>query len=86
MAIATLRNLGGSVVMTVPKKLLELVNLGAGSRVDIIVDGDRIVVQPLRKPSYKLKDLLARTKPRDFALKDEDRQWVNSKPVGKEVW
>jgi antitoxin ChpS len=86
MAIATLRNLGGSVVMTVPKKLLELVNLDAGAKVDISVDGDRIVVQPLRKPSYKLKDLLARTKPRDFVLKDEDRQWMNSKPVGKEVW
>ena len=37
MATVTLRNLGGSVVLSVPKKILSLVDLGAGSRVQVSV-------------------------------------------------
>ena len=34
MTSVTLRNLGGSVVLAVPKKILDLVDLDAGSKVD----------------------------------------------------
>jgi antitoxin component of MazEF toxin-antitoxin module len=37
MPTATLRSVGGSIVMAIPKRILELVQLQAGSRVDIDV-------------------------------------------------
>ena len=38
MASATLRNVGSSVVLAVPKKILSLVDLQAGSKVKVSVD------------------------------------------------
>jgi antitoxin ChpS len=86
MATATLRNLGGSVVMTVPKKILDLLDLRAGSKVEMHVEGNKLIVQPATKPKYKLADLLAQCQPEDFTLSDEDRAWLDIKSVGKEVW
>ena len=38
------------------------------------------------KPKYKLADLLAQCQPEDFQLTEDDRAWLNAKPVGKEAW
>jgi antitoxin ChpS len=83
---ATLRTLGGSVVIAVPKRILELIHIGPGSKVEMNVENGRLVVQPLLKPKYKLADLLAQCKPSDFKLTAEDRAWLDARPVGKEVW
>src|ERR1035441_477374 len=57
MATVTLRNLGGSVVMVVPKKILSLVDLKAGSQVRIGVENGRVVIEPRAKPHYTPADL-----------------------------
>lgn len=86
MATATLRNLGGSVVMTVPKKILDLIHLRAGTKVEMSVENGKLIVQPATKPKYTLTDLLAQCKPEDFQLTEDDRAWLDAQPVGKEVW
>jgi len=86
MATATLRNLGGSVVMTVPKKILDLIHLRAGAKVEMSVEDGKLIVQPTTKPKYTLTDLLAQCQPEDFQLTEDDRAWLDAKPVGKEVW
>jgi hypothetical protein len=43
-------------------------------------------VQPVTRPKYALADLLAQCRPEDFQLTEEDRAWLDVKPVGKEVW
>ena len=85
MATAILRKLGGSVVMTVPRKVLALVDLDAGAEVKLSVENGRLVVSPQGRPKYRLADLLrasrAIKRPR---LTAEDRRWLNDAPVGKE--
>ena len=49
MTTVTLRNLGGSVVMAVPKKILSLVDLKAGSQVRIGVENGRVAIKPRNK-------------------------------------
>ncbi len=85
MATVTLRNLGGSVVMAVPKKILKLVNLDAGSRVEVSLEKGRLVIDPKRAPRYTLSELLSRCRPSDLAPKRNDRAWLRSRPVGREV-
>ncbi len=55
----TLRCAGGSLVMTVPKAYIDQNHLHEGSKVDLMVEGDRLTIQVARKPKYDLKTLLA---------------------------
>lgn len=83
MATATLRSVGGSVVMAIPKRLLELVHLQSGSQVDIDVQEGRLIVAPRKKPRYRLAELMAQcdlTQP----LSVEDREWLDAPAVGEE--
>ena len=82
MTNATLRALGGSVALTIPKKLLETVGLGVGDRVSIAIESGCIVVAPTVRPRYRLADLLAQCKGKRFAV---DREWEAARPVGREV-
>jgi antitoxin ChpS len=84
MYTTSLRKVGGSVMLAVPPAVLDLLNLQIGSVVALDVDGERLVVQPSRKPRYKLDDLLTqcRAKPR---ITKEDRQWIDTNSVGREL-
>jgi antitoxin ChpS len=84
MATVTLRNLGGSVVMAVPKKILNLVDLHAGSKVQIRVEKGRLVVEATKKPKYTLAELLSQCRPSDLKPRQRDRSWLDSGPVGRE--
>ncbi len=86
MATVTLRSLGGSVVMVVPKKILGLVDLKAGSQVRIGVGKNgRIVIEPRTKPHYTLAELLAKSPRNALKPSRQDREWLSGGPVGKEV-
>ena len=71
--------------MSVPRKILNLVHLDAGSKVDLSVEKGRLVIAPKKRPSYTLDELLAKCKPGDLAPKKQDRDWLESRPVGKEL-
>ena len=77
MSTATLRTVGGSVVMAIPKRLLELVDLQAGSQVDIDVQQGRLVVTPLRKKRYKLAELLAQCDA-SLPFTPEEQEWLDA--------
>lgn len=85
MATVALRSLGGSVVLAVPKQILSMLHLGAGSQVDVCVENGRLVVEPKVKPRYTLAELLARCTEENMALTAEDQEWLDAKPVGKEA-
>lgn len=87
MSTATLRAVGGSVVMALPKRLLELVHLQAGSKVEIGVEQGRLTITPQKKPRYKLADLMAQCDP-NVPLNAEELEWMNMPEVGleKEGW
>ena len=85
MATVTLRALGGSVVMSVPRQILSMLHLGAGSQVEVSVEAGRLVVEPKVKPRYTLSELLAKCTEENMASTPEDKEWLDSRPVGKEL-
>ena len=76
-----LRKVGGSVMLAVPRAILDLLHLEAGVTVGLAVDGERLVVQPQPKPRYTLDQLLAQCKP-DDSISQEDRAWLDLRPNG----
>ena len=79
-----LRRVGGSVMLAVPPALLDLLNLGSGAKVDIGIEDGRLVVAPRARPRYTLDELLAQCQ-EEFVISADDRSWLDSGPVGKEL-
>jgi len=84
MHSTNLRKVGGSVMLAVPRALLDVLNLQAGAKVGIAIESGRIVVEPQRRRRYTLKELLAQCDPKARRSKQE-REWLDSKPVGGEL-
>lgn len=84
MHTTNLRKVGGSVMLAVPPALLDLLKIGTGARVDMDVKNGRLVIEPRRRPSYTLDELLAQCQ-EDYVLSAEDRDWLQSNPIGKEI-
>ena len=85
MTIVTLRNRGRSVIMTIPQEILRLIDLSAGTKVDMNVHDGKLVIEPKEKPGYSLAELLTTCTEENMALTEEDRAWLEEKPLGKEI-
>jgi antitoxin ChpS len=83
MSTATLRTVGGSVVMAIPKRLLELVHLKVGSQVNIDIQQGKLIVAPIKKKSYTLAQLLAQCDT-SLPISKEEREWLDAPAVGLE--
>jgi antitoxin ChpS len=84
MHSTNLRKVGGSVMLAVPPALLDLLDLQAGAQVGIAVENGRLIVEPRQRRRYTLDELLARCNPKARRSKAE-REWLDSKPVGREI-
>ena len=84
MHTTNLRKVGGSVMLAVPPALLDVLELRAGAKVAIGIEGGRLVVAPRTRPRYSLDELIAQCDD-DFTADDEDRSWLDAQPVGKEL-
>jgi antitoxin ChpS len=92
MHTTNLRKVGGSVMLAVPPALLDVLQLQPGAKVGIAVESGRLVVEPRRRPRYTLHELLAQCHPGAHRSKQDskrgsaqEREWLNSKPVGGEL-
>jgi antitoxin ChpS len=76
-----LRKVGGSVMLAIPPALLDLLRLAAGSEVQIDLQDGNLVVAPRR---YTMTELLAAS---DYSAPQpaEQREWVDTLPVGGEL-
>ena len=79
-----LRKVGGSVMLAVPRALLDVLGLQPGAEVGIGVESGRLIVEPQENPHYTLDELLAQCKP-GTARRKEEREWLEDKPVGNEL-
>ena len=59
MPTTNLRQVGGSVMMAVPRAFLDQLHIGPGASVGISLDGGRMVVEPKPAPRYTLEELIA---------------------------
>ena len=84
MYITNLRKVGGSVMLAVPPALLDILHLRPGAKVGLAVQSGRLVVEPQQRPRYTLDELLAQCNPHARRSKEE-REWLDTKPVGGEL-
>lgn len=84
MHTTNLRKVGGSVMLAVPRAILDLLHLEAGATVGLAVDGQQLVVVPQPKPKYTLDELLAQCDPRT-EITEEDRAWLDLSSSGREL-
>lgn len=84
MFTTCLRKVGGSIMLTVPPAILDLLHLQAGATVGLTVDEGRLVIEPAPRPRFSLAELLAQCDA-SAEMSDEDRAWLESKPVGSEL-
>jgi antitoxin ChpS len=84
MHTTNLRKVGGSVMLAVPPALLEILRLQAGAKVGMAVESGRLVVEPQHRRRYTLDELLTQCDPKAPRAADE-REWLDSKPVGGEL-
>ena len=87
MLTTNLRKVGGSVMLAVPRAVLDMMRLEAGATVQLAMDGERLIIAPQKRPRYSLDELLdqCREGVDAIAQQDEDRAWVNLAPVGREL-
>ena len=84
MYTTNLRKVGGSVMLAVPPAVLDMLELQAGATVALVVDGGRLIVEPQPRRRYTIEELLAQCD--DTAEPaQEDREWLDARPVGKEL-
>jgi antitoxin ChpS len=84
MHTTNLRKVGGSVMLAVPRAVLDVLGLRPGAKLGIAIERGRLVVEPAKRPRYTLDELLAQC---DFKARrtKEDREWLNNQPVGREL-
>jgi antitoxin ChpS len=88
MHTTNLRKVGGSVMLAVPPALLNILQLEPGAKVGVAVESGRLVVEPRQRPRYTLDELLAQCDPKARRSKrgpKQEREWLDSKPVGREL-
>ncbi len=76
----TISKWGNSLAVRLPLYLIESLNLGAGSQVEITLEADAVVMRPSRR-KYKLSDLLA---PMTDEHRHDETDWGGAR--GKEEW
>ena len=83
---STLRAWGGAVAVSLPKKILGLLGLKAGSEVEVKIEDGKIILLPAR-PRHSLQDLEKeqRALERELGGPLGDPRWLSDGPHGREI-
>jgi antitoxin ChpS len=84
MATSTLRNVGGSVMMTIPKAVVDKLGLTGSTKVEVTAEDGRLVAVPHKQPKYTLEELLAQCD-FDAPWSEAEREWMDAPSVGNEI-
>lgn len=82
----TIKKWGNSLATRIPKAIVDSIGLRLNQTVEIEAVNGKIILTPAKSIEYTLEDLLRQCKPEAMALSEEDQEWINSPPRGKEVW
>jgi antitoxin ChpS len=80
---ASLRTVGGSVMVAIPPALLDLLGFRPNAKVALSVDHGRLVIEPAPKPSYTLTELVSQCDP-EWPSSVEDQDWLDAPAIGRE--
>jgi antitoxin ChpS len=81
---ARLRKVGGSVMLAIPKPMLDALELTSNSAVGLSVKAGKLVVDPRARRRYSLSELLAQCRP-SKRRSNADPDWLAGKPAGREL-
>jgi antitoxin component of MazEF toxin-antitoxin module len=82
MKTIALRKSGGSLIFAAPAFFAETNRLSAGDKVEIMIEGQSMIVRPARRlPRYTLEQLLAEHE----GNPPQAPGWDNMPPVGQET-
>ena len=81
---AVLRQVGGSVMLSLPQAFLKQLNLSAKSNVDLSLKNGKLIVEPVSRPKYTIDELLAQSDYSDCP-NNEERQWLDAPAAGGEL-
>ena len=79
-----IRKWGNSAGAIIPAAVLEQAGMRLGDKVEIEAIEGGIMLRAA-KPVYTLDELLAQSPEGSFESGDEDREWLNAEPKGREV-
>ena len=82
----TIKKWGNSLATRIPKAVVDSVGLHLDQEVYIEVVDGKIIITPSKTIEYDLDDLLSECKPEKMGFSGEDSAWIESSPVGKEIW
>jgi antitoxin ChpS len=82
--VARLRKVGGSVMLAIPKAILDALDLAPDASVGLSIKAGSLVVDPKNRRRYSLDELLVRCK-QATRRSQRDRDWVVAPPAGREL-
>ena len=84
MTTLTIRKTGNANTVSIPKKILNMLNLHVGDKLDIDVNQDQIILQA-HNDDLDLISLLNESENGSFKLTTEDSEWLNTSAKGLEI-
>lgn len=84
MTSIVVRQSGGANIVSIPKAVVNTLGLHVGSKLDMSINDNKIVLTPITE-ELDLQALLEGSPKECFNVTQEDQEWLDAKPVGKEV-
>ena len=84
MTAVTVRQSGGAEIVSIPKAIGKSLGLEVGSKLDLSIVDNKIVLTPI-KEELSLEELLSSSPKKGFRVTDEDREWIDAQPQGREI-
>ena len=83
MTSIAVRQSGGANIVSIPKAIVQTLGLHVGSKLDLSIKDNRIILTPIND-ELSLDELLKGSPKKCFQVTEEDREWIDAEPVGKE--
>lgn len=84
MTQLTIRQSGGTNIVSIPKAISKILGLHVGSKLELSIIDYKIVLTPVAEKTT-LDDLLAGSDPEKLKRTQEDCEWLEAPAKGKEI-
>jgi len=84
MTAVAVRQSGGANIISIPKAIVKSLGLEVGSKLDLSIIDDRIVLTPIRD-ELTLNQVLEASPKEYLTARDEDKEWLDSPSQGREL-
>jgi antitoxin MazE len=79
--IAKVQKWGNSLAVRIPRSVAQDTHLNSGNTVDVAVQDGQIVIVPVRRPRFRLDELL-----RGVTIQNRHNESESGAAVGREAW